>query len=273
MTDEELTQMLTGLPAAEFAASRKDAERVRHAPEPEPGIPHPTFPHFGIGGGVTRFHCPLDCGWHHDDERGQESPGPIVLPVNWTDADLSDALTARAAGQGAALLRRVEEALRAHHTDLHPELARLLAQLDEDDATANATLWEGSGNRADWTLAASATVDVGTDDFNTNDRTIANHIVRHRPAAALKRVTATRALLADILAERHHVNDGDCWYTCRAAIEDRDGGITCDDDERGKTCNCGRNERIQRRIRILTEGWDSSEDPLRRPTTRPETTQ
>lgn len=71
--------------------------------------------------------------------------------------------------------------------------------------------------------------------------------------AVLADLDAKLALLDDLLAERHHVNDGDCWYTCPAATEQRDGGETCDDNRRGGPCDCGRDARVERRLRILAQ--------------------
>lgn len=81
------------------------------------------------------------------------------------------------------------------------------------------------------------------------------HIAQHDPVSVLRRVNADRALLADLLAERHEVVDGDCWYTCVAATEERDGGENCDDDRRGGPCDCGRDARVGRRVRLLAEAW------------------
>ena len=71
----------------------------------------------------------------------------------------------------------------------------LRARLDEDERTARATLWDGSGNEPSWDLPASATVDCGGDQFYAGDRTIANHIVRHDPARVLADVGAKRRTL------------------------------------------------------------------------------
>lgn len=87
----------------------------------------------------------------------------------------------------------------------------------------------------------------------------AAHIARHDPAAVLRRITADRELIADLLAERHYVSDGDCWYTCAAATEERDGGQSCDDERRGKPCDCGRDDRVNRRVRRIAEGWGRTE--------------
>lgn len=71
----------------------------------------------------------------------------------------------------------------------------LRARLREDEATARAVAWDGSGNSLSWGLAASATVEVGNDEFNTDDRTVANHIVNNDPARVLREVEAKRRML------------------------------------------------------------------------------
>lgn len=68
-------------------------------------------------------------------------------------------------------------------------------------------------------------------------------------------IDAKRKMLADILAETHTVNDGDCWYTCPSAIGERDGGECCDDDRRGLACDCGRDAQVDRRLRILVSPY------------------
>jgi hypothetical protein len=73
------------------------------------------------------------------------------------------------------------------------------------------------------------------------------------PAAVLRRIAADRKLLDDLLAEKHHVCI-DSWYTCPAATEERDGG-TYAETTGGGSCDCGRDERVQRRVRLLAEGW------------------
>jgi hypothetical protein len=79
------------------------------------------------------------------------------------------------------------------------------------------------------------------------------------PEAVLRRVAAARELLADLQAERHLVVEGDCWYTCPAATVERDGGDCCDDDRRGGPCACGRDARVERRVRLLAESWGWTE--------------
>jgi hypothetical protein len=77
------------------------------------------------------------------------------------------------------------------------------------------------------------------------------------PASVLRRIKADRALLTDLLAETHTVVDGDCWYTCLAATEERDGGTSCREDDTAKAsrCDCGRDAAVERRVRLIAQGW------------------
>lgn len=129
-------------------------------------------------------------------------------------------------------------------------VAFLRARYDEDERTARAVMWDGSGNRPSWDLPASATVEVGEDEFYAGDRTVAEHIARHDPARVLREIQAKRHLLDDLLAETHKVVD-DCWYTCAAATDDRDGGESCDDTRAGGPCDCGRDARVRGRLALL----------------------
>jgi hypothetical protein len=84
----------------------------------------------------------------------------------------------------------------------------LRAQLDEDERIARATTWEGSGNKLDWELIASATIDVGGDEFYVGDRAIANHMMAWEPARVLREIDAKRRLL-----DEHALNGWAC-ATC-----------------------------------------------------------
>lgn len=84
------------------------------------------------------------------------------------------------------------------------------------------------------------------------------HIALHDPHAVLGRIKAERALIADLLSERHHVAN-DPWYTCQAATEERDGGEYGNEKYRGWPCDCGRDARVERRLRIMAEGWGWTE--------------
>ena len=50
-------------------------------------------------------------------------------------------------------------------------------------------------------------------------------------------LAAVRELL-EPFRRKHFVLDEDCWYTCPAATDERDGGHTCNDWPAG-VCNCG----------------------------------
>ncbi|MEU3683759.1 hypothetical protein AB0E99_22865 [Streptomyces sp. NPDC030592] len=69
-----------------------------------------------------------------------------------------------------------------------------------------------------------------------------------------------RSLLAHLLAERHLVVQGDCWYTCAAATEEHDGGETCDENRQGGPCDCGRDDRITQSLRLLVAPYTERAD-------------
>jgi hypothetical protein len=75
------------------------------------------------------------------------------------------------------------------------------------------------------------------------------HVALQAPDQTIRRIEAMRALIADISAEKHRVID-DQYYTCPAATEERDGGSYGETDG-GGWCSCGRDERVQRRLRHL----------------------
>ncbi|WP_128977268.1 DUF6221 family protein [Streptomyces roseicoloratus] len=87
----------------------------------------------------------------------------------------------------------------------------LTARLDEDERTARGVLWDGSGNELQWSLPFSATIQVGTELFTTDDGAVAEHIARHDPARVLAEVDAKRRILADyerFVAERRRMMGG-----------------------------------------------------------------
>lgn len=87
----------------------------------------------------------------------------------------------------------------------------------------------------------------------------AEHVVANNPAVVLADLDAKLALIDDLLGERHEVV-GDCWYTCAAATEERDGGETCNEDWLGRPCNCGRDARVNRRLGILARQFAGHPD-------------
>lgn len=90
--------------------------------------------------------------------------------------------------------------------------------------------------------------------------------VVYDPARSRRRVRATRELVAEILAERHEYVPGDEYYSCSQAAagvyllnpppEDLVPGSGCADDDRaGKPCDCGRDQRVARRLDIIASEW------------------
>jgi hypothetical protein len=61
------------------------------------------------------------------------------------------------------------------------------------------------------------------------------------------------ALLGEIESWKHLVV-ADCWYTCAAATEEREGEETCDDERRGEKCDCGLDKRRDK-IKELLERY------------------
>lgn len=90
-------------------------------------------------------------------------------------------------------------------------------------------------------------------------RNTATFIATNDPADVLADLDAKLALLKDLLAERHDVVE-DCWYTCAAATEERDGGESCNEDRQGGPCDCGRDARVNRRLRILARPFTGHPD-------------
>ena len=91
-------------------------------------------------------------------------------------------------------------------------------------------------------------------DYRYDDVLI--HAARHDPARKLRDVKAGRDLLAAILTEPHDYIPGDAWYSCSQAVDpgsdDKEPGSAClDDDRRGDPCDCGRDARVERLLRIL----------------------
>lgn len=143
-------------------------------------------------------------------------------------------------------------------------VTRLTTALDAAEAEAEAAR---DGDSGEWFVGYKWNVyrveDTAPHDDEEENRLVvygdvqaqSEHIAANSPKAVLRRIKADRELLADLLAEKHMVNDGDCWYTCPAATQERDGGETCNDGLEGEPCDCGRDERVERRIRIIAEGW------------------
>lgn len=72
-------------------------------------------------GPFTRYYCPLECGWHYDQDQPQPGDGLSAPLVQRADESFQD-VVARAAGETArALMEEVDGALR-EHLDTHTVL-------------------------------------------------------------------------------------------------------------------------------------------------------
>ncbi|MFI9618134.1 DUF6221 family protein [[Kitasatospora] papulosa] len=70
---------------------------------------------------------------------------------------------------------------------------------------------------------------------------------------AIADLDAKLALLNDLLADQHYRLEEDNWYFC-AALKDEDGAALCFDESRAPgPCDCGRDARVNRRLRILAQ--------------------
>lgn len=144
--------------------------------------------------------------------------------------------------------------------------AQLNAGLAEDEETAKAAMDTGGsgawqpGHRAEMT---SGDQFIAFDSREVRaaaaDEDAIRHIARNDPASTLRRVRAGQDLLAAILGERHDYNPSDEYYSCSQAVgEDPDPNVSlargsgCSDPGRaGQPCDCGRDARVERLLRIL----------------------
>lgn len=115
----------------------------------------------------------------------------------------------------------------------------LTAQLDEDERIARACPGRGEWYAGEIDYVADLSPEK------------CEHIAEHDPARVLREIDSKRKLLADVLAEPHFRNEEDNWYSC-AALTDEDGDPVCLDESRAPgPCDCGRDARVARRVRLL----------------------
>lgn len=105
-------------PRFDVLRARLEAEPVL---PPLSTIPAPEFPHPLRLGGVVRYRCPLDCGWHHDARPDDEPMGPLLLPAGFTTEDLSAAISSQAVVRSNNFRLRVEQAIAEHFDASHPD--------------------------------------------------------------------------------------------------------------------------------------------------------
>jgi hypothetical protein len=82
------------------------------------------------------------------------------------------------------------------------------------------------------------------------------------PASVLSDVSQTRSLVAEILSWPHDYNDSDPYYSCSQAVEPGDDtappGSGCTNENAGKPCDCGRDARVLRMLKIIAGRWEPS---------------
>jgi len=143
--------------------------------------------------------------------------------------------------------------------------ATLNAGMAEDEAAAKAVHrdWPAAYNRRGDRPALNG---WWTDGVTTRPISLleGEHAARHDPARILREVWAKRDLIAAIVAEPHDWVAGDEFYSCSQAVdyaglnhESREPGSACTDPDRaGKPCDCGRDARVERLLRILAGAYE-----------------
>jgi len=125
-----------------------------------------------------------------------------------------------------------------------------------------------AGSPGPWSVNAESDEVVAIDGITVADgfalsgrqlRATTAHIAANDPAHVLADIDAKLALVDDLLTEHHHVCADD-WYTCPAATKEREGDTCCDDDRSGGPCECGRDERVERRLRLLAQPFAGHPD-------------
>lgn len=126
----DIDAALARMPGPSLDDLLRAREATAAAPSPRPSaIPEPRLPYLLGGGhplaGTVRWSCVHGCGWAHDEHPGADTVSMrIVLPADFTDRDISDALTAQATDRHTTMLRRVEDALTDHYAREHPDQPR-----------------------------------------------------------------------------------------------------------------------------------------------------
>lgn len=131
-------------------------------------------------------------------------------------------------------------------TDLTARVAELAAAIEaslaEDEATAKRNVGGGLGDDGKYGPSYpdyQTYADAHTEAADA-------YIERFRPLRALRRVKATRDLVAAILAEPHRYVEGDGHYSCLQALIPSEGG----------PCDCGRDARVGRLLGIIASEWE-----------------
>lgn len=134
-------------------------------------------------------------------------------------------------------------------TEIDDLAAIVRAALDADERAARGASCDdpdcrcGSWRNDDMDFEIRDDRNAGT-IVNGAERFLA-HIRRHDPCRTRRQVTALRALLDNLLAAEH--GEGRDGRPCVAEFE-------------GLPCNCGRDERLARRLRMLAHACRTEED-------------
>jgi hypothetical protein len=142
-------------------------------------------------------------------------------------------------------------------TDLTARVAELASRIEAGLAEDEALADRATGG--EWLSGINFVVSDGTQVAEADSVRTAYHIARNDPARTLRRVKATRDLVAGILAEQHQNVDGDPWFSCSQAVYEHGGepGSGCADDERaGKPCDCGRDQHVVKMLAIIASEWE-----------------
>lgn len=150
----------------------------------------------------------------------------------------------------------------------------LNARLADDEAAAeNASqdpdegnVWSVGARKREWKQEARIGDDREDLVFDIKDGVCVDfddllaYLVRFHPARVLREVAAKRALVESITAETHVVIDSDPYFTCNAATEERDGGESWAREKWGTNCDCGRDDRVKTRLKILAAVYNDHPD-------------
>lgn len=134
----------------------------------------------------------------------------------------------------------------------------LRARLNEDEQAAVAAEKQRTSEReaVEYLIAAGAKIEITNDPVEPRSP-VAGHIARHNPARVQAEVEAKRRILADLLAEPHYAWDERSEYGC-PKYDTTWADIMGDAEQ---TCTCGRDERVERRIRILLRPYGDDQRP------------
>jgi hypothetical protein len=144
---------------------------------------------------TTRYLCPLNCGWHHDEDPADVPPQVTVDADTLASGDLGAVISAVAFAHAKAALEHVESTVKAH-LETHPliEWAQKVASLQRDLA------------------GAEADVQLAMDEWGKSDK----HHAEKSVAAAAERgawgTTRMRVWNAAFIADAEDVTDWQRGY-------------------------------------------------------------